>query len=151
VSCKPSKNEKEATRTLAKGLLKVKIDDDSRKKLTENVGPYLAPNALQDEGDVARLRKAVAKNFADGKVADFRLLEAEWRVTRNDAGVPRFRQIMSATIVDRAGKCEVAPLEIKEEALGGSSYGQPAFTDPPEAANLKKMPIPCANATKTAK
>lgn len=151
VACKKSAEAKEQALTFAKGLLKVKVDDEGKKKLIDKVGPYVVPNALPEEAEVTRLRKAITKNITDGKILDFRVIEPAWRVKRNDAGVPRNRAILALTIVDRAGKCEVAGTEIKEEALGGASFGQPTFAEPPAEANIKKTPIPCENAKKNAK
>lgn len=151
VSCKETADDKESSKTLAKGLLKVKIDDEGKKKLADKVGPYIAANAMVDEAEVTRLRKAATKQFADGKLVEFRVLEEDWRLKRNDAGVPRHRQILAAVVLDRLGKCEVFGTEIKEEAMGGSSFGASTFADPAPEKDLKKMPIPCDNAKKNAK
>lgn len=156
VTCKASKeDEKVSGKTIAKGLLKVKVDDDGRKKLAETVGPYLVDNALTDDAEVTRLRKAASKAFGeskDNKLLEFRVIEPAFRVKRNDAGVPKYRQILAVGVLDKGGnKCEAVLQEIKEEALGGSSYGPSTFGDPSPDQGPKKITFPCENAKKSAK
>lgn len=156
VTCKTSKEaEKASGKTIAKGLLKVKVDDEGRKKLADSVGPYLVDNALTDDAELTRLRKAATKAFGDSKDAkltEFRVIEPAFRVKRNDAGVPKYRQILAVSVLDKGGgKCEAVLQEIKEEALGGSSYGPSTFSDPSEEQGPKKITFPCDNAKKSAK
>jgi hypothetical protein len=126
--------------TIAQGEVTIVVDEAARAALARPI--RLASAEMRSAEEVARVADAVRAAWRDATVEHVRLLEAAWRVRRNELDVPLSREIAALVVLRTVDGCTVFGTTVHETHEGGGRYGDPTFREHHDW-RMQERPIPC--------